>query len=152
MLLAGATICGSAPARAQFSGDIVKIGVLTDMSGIVSDATGEGSVVAAQLAAEEFGNRVAGKPIQIVFADHQLKPDVGASIARKWFEQDGVDAIVDIPNSAVALAVQEIARTRDRIVLFSSPGTTALTNKFCSLPASPGHSTPTHWRAAPRRL
>lgn len=132
MLLAGATICGSAPARAQFSGEIVKIGVLTDMSGIVSDATGEGSVVAAQLAAEEFGNRVAGKPIQIVFADHQLKPDVGASIARKWFEQDGVDTIVDIPNSAVALAVQEIARTRDRIVLFSSPGTTALTNKFCS--------------------
>ncbi|MCK1519282.1 ABC transporter substrate-binding protein [Bradyrhizobium sp. 17] len=132
MLLAGATICGSAPARAQFSGDIVKIGVLTDMSGIVSDATGEGSVVAAQLAAEEFGNRAAGKPIQIVFADHQLKPDVGASIARKWFEQDGVDTIVDIPNSAVALAVQEIARTRDRIVLFSSPGTTALTNKFCS--------------------
>lgn len=132
MLIAGAAICGSAPARAQISGDVVKIGVLTDMSGIVSDATGEGSVVAAQLAAEEFGNRVAGKPVQIVFADHQLKPDVGANIARKWFEQDGVDAIADIPNSAVALAVQEIARSRDRIILFSSPGTTALTNKFCS--------------------
>jgi branched-chain amino acid transport system substrate-binding protein len=152
MLVAGAAICGSEPAHAQVSGDVVKIGVLTDMSGIVSDATGEGSVVAAQLAAEEFGNRVAGKPVQIVFADHQLKPDVGANIARKWFEQDGVDAIADIPNSAVALAVQEIARSRDRIILFSSPGTTALTNKFAPPPASPGHSTPTHWPVAPRRL
>ncbi|SCB45799.1 amino acid/amide ABC transporter substrate-binding protein, HAAT family (TC 3.A.1.4.-) [Bradyrhizobium shewense] len=132
MLVAGLAIGASAPARAQITGDIVKIGVLTDMSGIVSDATGEGSVVAAQLAAEEFGNRVAGKPVQIVFADHQLKPDVAANIARKWFEQDGVDAIADVPNSAVALAVQEVARTRSRVMLFSSPGTTALTNQFCS--------------------
>lgn len=132
MLVAGLAIGASAPAGAQISGDIVKIGVLTDMSGIVSDATGEGSVVAAQLAAEEFGNRVAGKPVQIVFADHQLKPDVGASIARKWFEQEGVDAIADVPNSAVALAVQEVARTRSRVMLFSSPGTTALTNQFCA--------------------
>lgn len=131
-LVAGLAICGTIPAHAQISGDVVKIGVLTDMSGIVSDATGEGSVVAAQLAAEEFGNRVAGKPVQIVFADHQLKPDVGANIARKWFEQDSVDAIADIPNSAVALAVQEVARSRSRVILFSSPGTTALTNQFCS--------------------
>jgi len=132
MLVAGLAIGASAPACAQISDDVVKIGVLTDMSGIVSDATGEGSVVAAQLAAEEFGNCVAGKPVQIVFADHQLKPDVGASIARKWFEQEGVDAIADVPNSAVALAVQEVARTRSRIMLFSSPGTTALTNQFCA--------------------
>ena len=132
MLVAGLAIGASAPARAQVSGDIVKIGVLTDMSGVVSDATGEGSVVAAQLAAEEFGNRVAGKPIQIVFADHQLKPDVAANIARKWFEQEGVDAIADVPNSAVALAVQEVARTRSRVMMFSSPGATALTNQFCS--------------------
>ncbi|MGY4299812.1 ABC-type branched-subunit amino acid transport system substrate-binding protein [Bradyrhizobium sp. i1.4.4] len=131
-LIASLAICGGGSVHAQISGDTVKIGVLTDMSGIVSDATGEGSVVAAQLAAEEFGNRVAGKPIQIVFADHQLKPDVGANIVRKWFEQEGVDAIADIPNSAVALAVQELARTRSRIILFSSPGTTALTNQFCS--------------------
>src|SRR5690349_4210235 len=89
LLVAGLAIAASAPVRSQISGDVVRIGVLTDMSGIVSDATGEGSVVAAQLAAEEFGNRVAGKPVQIVFADHQLKPDVGASIARKWFEQEG---------------------------------------------------------------
>lgn len=131
-LAASLAICGSTAVHAQISGDVVKIGVLTDMSGIVSDATGEGSVVAAQLAAEEFGNRVAGKPVQIVFADHQLKPDVGANIARKWFEQEGVDAIADVPNSAVALAVQEVARSRSRIMLFSSPGTTALTNQFCS--------------------
>jgi len=131
-LAAGLAICGSTAVHAQISGDVVKIGVLTDMSGIVSDATGEGSVVAAQLAAEEFGNRVASKPVQIVFADHQLKPDVGANIARKWFEQEGVDAIADVPNSAVALAVQEVARSRSRIMLFSSPGTTALKNQFCS--------------------
>ncbi|WP_210268413.1 MULTISPECIES: ABC transporter substrate-binding protein [Bradyrhizobium] len=132
LLVAGLATGASAPVRSQISGDVVRIGVLTDMSGIVSDATGEGSVVAAQLAAEEFGNRVAGKPVQIVFADHQLKPDVGASIARKWFEQEGVDAIADVPNSAVALAVQEVARSRSRVMLFSSPGTTALTNQFCS--------------------
>ena len=71
-------------------------------------------------------------PVQIVFADHQFKAQVGASIARKWFEQDGVDAIADVPHSAVALAVQEADRTRSRVILFSSPGTTALTNQFCS--------------------
>ncbi|MGY3494321.1 ABC transporter substrate-binding protein [Bradyrhizobium sp. USDA 4502] len=131
-VIAALALCGSASVHAQISGDVVKIGVLTDMSGIASDATGEGSVVAAQMAAEEFGNRVAGKPIQIVFADHQLKPDVAANIARRWFEQDGVDAIADIPNSAAALAVQEVARNRSRVILFSSPGTTALTNQYCS--------------------
>ncbi|MGM4963067.1 ABC transporter substrate-binding protein [Tardiphaga sp. 1201_B9_N1_1] len=121
-----------AQAHAQFSGDAVKVGVLTDMSGIVSDATGAGSVLAAQLAAEEFGDRIGGKPVQVIFADHQLRPDLSASIARKWYEQDGVDVIADIPNSAAAIAVQEIARGQGRMVLFSSPGTTALTNQFCS--------------------
>ncbi|MGM5034988.1 ABC transporter substrate-binding protein [Tardiphaga sp. 803_E3_N1_3] len=121
-----------APAHAQFSGDAVKVGVLTDMSGIVSDATGAGSVLAAQLAAEDFGDRIGGKPVQVIFADHQLRPDLSASIARKWYEQDGVDVIADIPNSAAAIAVQEIARGQGRMVLFSSPGTTALTNQFCS--------------------
>jgi branched-chain amino acid transport system substrate-binding protein len=119
-------------AIAQVSDDVVKIGVLTDMTGVVADPTGAGSVVAARLAAEEFGNKILGKPIQIIFADHQNKPDVGANIARQWFDKDHVDAIADVPNSSVALAIQEVSRDKHRIALFSSPGTTALSNTSCS--------------------
>jgi branched-chain amino acid transport system substrate-binding protein len=119
-------------AAAQVSDDVVKIGVLNDQSGLVADATGMGSVVAARLAAEEFGGKILGKPIVIVFADHQNKADIGANIARQWFDQEHVDAIADVPNSAVALAVQGIARDKRRIALYSSPGTTALSNKACS--------------------
>jgi branched-chain amino acid transport system substrate-binding protein len=117
---------------AQISDDVVKIGVLNDQSGVVSDATGQGSVVAARLAAEEFGNKVAGKPIEIIFADHQNKADIAATIVRQWFDQDHVDAVADVPNSAAGLAVQEVARDRKHIALFSSPGTTALSNQNCS--------------------
>lgn len=131
-ITAGLLCVALSSAHAQISGDVVKIGVLTDMSGIVSDATGEGSVVAAQLAAEEFGNKVAGKPVQVIFADHQLRADLAANIARKWYDQEGVDVVADIPNSAAALAVQEVARANSRMILFSSPGTTALTNQYCS--------------------
>ncbi|MET0744198.1 MAG: ABC transporter substrate-binding protein [Microvirga sp.] len=120
------------PARAQVSDDVVKVGVLTDMSGVTSDITGRGSVIAAELAVKEFGGTVLGKPVQVIFADHQHKTDVGASIARQWFDADKVDAIVDVPNSAVALAVQSLARERKRIVMYSGAGTTALTNEQCS--------------------
>jgi branched-chain amino acid transport system substrate-binding protein len=119
-------------AAAQVSDDVVKIGVLNDQSGLVADATGMGSVVAARLAAEEFGGKILGKPIVIIFADHQNKADIGAGIARQWLDQEQVDAIADVPNSAVALAVQGIVRDKHRIALFSSPGTTALSNKACS--------------------
>ena len=129
-VLAAAT--AAAPAAAQVSGDVVKIGVLTDMAGVVADITGRGSVYAAEAAAREFGGTVLGKRIEVVFADHAHKADVGASIARKWLDTDGVDAIVDVPNSSVALAVQGIARAKKRIVLFSGAGTTALTNAQCS--------------------
>jgi branched-chain amino acid transport system substrate-binding protein len=131
-LLACALSVWAGQAAAQISDDVVKIGVLNDQSGVVADATGMGSVVAARLAAEEFGNTILGKPIVIVFADHQNKPDVGANIARQWLDQDHVDVIADVPNSAVALAVQAIARDKHRIALFSSPGTTVLSNKACS--------------------
>lgn len=120
------------PARAQISDDVVKVGVLTDMAGVTADITGKGSVIAAELAVQEFGGSVVGKPIQIVAADHQHKADVGTSIARQWIDVDKVDALVDIPNSAVALAVQSLAREKKRIVMFSGAGTTALTNEQCS--------------------
>jgi branched-chain amino acid transport system substrate-binding protein len=110
----------------------IRIGVLNDQSGMYSDLSGQGSVVAARMAAEDFGGTVLGRPVEIVFADHQNKPDVGATIAARWFDNDGVDAIADVPVSSVALAVQEVARQRNRTVLFSAAGTSDLTGKACS--------------------
>lgn len=133
-LLAGGALMAlaSLPALAQVSDDVVKIGVLTDMSGVTADIGGKGSVIAAEMAVKEFGASVLGKPIQIVFADHQHKADVGTSIVRQWFDIDKVDAVVDVPNSAVALALQSLAREKKRIVMYSGAGTTALTNEQCS--------------------
>ncbi|MDB5363503.1 MAG: transporter permease [Rhodospirillales bacterium] len=119
-------------ASAEISDGVVKIGVLNDQSGVVSDATGQGSVVAARLAAEEFSNTVAGKPIEVIFADHQNKADIASTIARQWYEQDHVDIIVDTPNSGAGLAVQGVAREQKKIFITSSAGTTALTNANCS--------------------
>lgn len=127
--------CGAGlqlPAVAQISDDVVKIGVLTDMGGVTADITGKGSVAAAEMAVQEFGGTVLGKPIQVISADHQHKTDLGASIARQWYDADKVDVIVDVPNSSIALAVQAIARQSKRLVLFSGAGTTALTNEQCS--------------------
>src|ERR1051326_7110158 len=107
------------PAAAQISDDVVKIGVLTDIAGVTADVTGRGSVVAAEMAVAEFGGSVLGKKIEIVSADHQHKADLGAAITRRWFDVEQVDAIVDVPNSSVALAVQELARDKKRIVLYS---------------------------------
>jgi branched-chain amino acid transport system substrate-binding protein len=134
ILLAGALLAltGLGTAQAQISDDLVKIGVLTDMAGVTADITGKGSVVAAELAVKEFGGTVLGKPIQIVAADHQHKADLGTTIARQWFDIDKVDAIVDVPNSAVALAIQSLAREKKKIVMYSGAGTTALTNEQCS--------------------
>src|SRR5579885_3209624 len=103
-------VCASA--SAQISGDVVKIGVLTDLSGPASDATGQGSVTAAEMAVADFGGKVAGKPIQVISANHQLKPDVGAAIARQWYDADQVDLSLDVPVSAVGLAVQEVSRQK----------------------------------------
>src|ERR1700712_119884 len=96
----------SAQAVAQISDDVVKIGVLTDMAGVTADITGKGSIVAAEMAVNEVGGKVLGKPVQVISADHQHKVDIGSSIARRWFDVEGVDAIVDVPNSGVALAIQ----------------------------------------------
>jgi len=119
-------------AGAQVTDNVVKIGVLTDMAGVTADITGKGSLVAAQMAVQEFGNTVLGKPIQVISGDHQHKNDLGASIARQWYDTDKVDVIVDVPNSAIALAVQGIAKQAKKLVLYSGAGTTALTNEQCS--------------------
>ncbi len=123
-------VCLALPAAAQPAP--VKLGVLNDRSGMYADLSGEGSVVAARLAVQDFGPTVLGRPIEIVFADHQNKPDVGASIARQWYDSDGVDAVLDVPVSSVGLAVQEVARQRGRIVMFSAAGTSDLTGRACS--------------------
>ncbi len=127
-----AALAAATPAAAQISDDVVKIGVLTDISGGLSDSTGMGSVLGARMAVEDFGGKVLGKPIELVFADHLNKADVGAGIARKWFEAEKVDAIFDLANSAVALAVQELGRQKNRITVVSSSASSDLTGKACS--------------------
>jgi branched-chain amino acid transport system substrate-binding protein len=122
----------SAEAKAQLSGDAVKIGVLNDQSGLYADFGGRGSVIAAQMAAEDFGGKVLGKPIQILSADHQNKPDVGSNIARQWFDVEGVDAIPDLTTSSVALAVQEIGKQSGKVTLTSGAATSRLTGDACS--------------------
>jgi branched-chain amino acid transport system substrate-binding protein len=125
-------MCGAGPGAAQISGDVVKIGVLTDLSGPASDATGAGSVLAAEMAVADFGGTVAGKPIEVISANHQMKPDIGAGIARQWYDTERVDLIVDVPISAVGLAVQEVAREKKRLFITESTGTTEFTGKACS--------------------
>ncbi len=110
----------------------VKIGVLTDMSGVAVDDMGPGSVLAAQMAAEDVGGSVAGMKIDIVFADHLQKSDVGATIVRRWFDQEGVDAVADVPNSSVALAINQIARDNNKVLLPSSSQSLELTGAQCS--------------------
>jgi branched-chain amino acid transport system substrate-binding protein len=111
---------------------VIKIGILNDQSGVFSDSSGTGSTDAARMAAEDFGGKVAGMPIAIIAADHQNRPDLGAGIAKKWFDLEGVDAIADLGNSAVALAVNDIARDKNKTILVSAGGTTTLTGKACS--------------------
>ncbi|MCW5719576.1 MAG: ABC transporter substrate-binding protein [Devosia sp.] len=118
-------------AHAQMANDGIKIGVLTDQSGVFSSLAGAGSVVAANMAVEDFGDKF-GVPVQVVSADHQNKADVGTQIARQWYDVEGVDVIVDVPNSSVVLAVQELAREKDRMLIASGSGTAALTNESCS--------------------
>jgi len=125
MCLAGVT------ARAAIA-QPVKIGVLNDQTGLYADLTGMGSVRAARMAVEDFGGKVLGRPIEVIFADHQNKPDLGSSIARQWIENDNVNVILDIPNSAVGLAVREVTRTRNAVDINTGAATSDLTGKFCS--------------------
>jgi branched-chain amino acid transport system substrate-binding protein len=132
---AGWLAFGAAPfatAQAQISDDVVKIGVLSDMSSLYSDIGGKGSVAAAQMAVKDFGGKVAGKTIEIISADHLNKPDVGSAIARQWADQDHVDVIVDVPTSSVALAVQDVLKEKGKVFLMSGPASSDLTGKACS--------------------
>jgi branched-chain amino acid transport system substrate-binding protein len=127
-----------ATASAEISGDVVKIGVLNDMSSLYADISGPGSVEAARMAIADFGGTVNGKKIELISADHQNKPDIGSAIATQWFDNDGVDVIVDVPTSSVALAVQEVARNKGKVFLISGAAASDLTGKACS-------PTSVHW-------
>jgi branched-chain amino acid transport system substrate-binding protein len=127
-----AVLAVSSPASAQISDNVVKIGVLTDMNGPASTATGKGSLTAAQMAIDDFGKQVAGKPIQLISGDHQNKPDIGATLARRWYDVEQVDLIVDVPVSAVGLAVQNVANEKHRLLITQSTGTSDFHGKYCS--------------------
>jgi branched-chain amino acid transport system substrate-binding protein len=135
-IAAGAAILSAAfaatPSHAQISDDMVKIGVLTDQAGLYADAAGPGAVEAVRMAISDFGGKVLGKPIAMVDADHQNKADIGAGIARRWYEQENVDVIVDFANSAVAFAVLELTKQKNKAMLVSSAGSSDLTGKGCS--------------------
>ena len=133
VMLSALALAGLVPAaQAQVSDDVVKIGVLTDMSGPASTATGPGSLAAAQMAVDDFGGQVLGKPIKVISGDHQLKPDIGASLARRWYDVEQVDLIVDVPVSAVGLAVQGVANDRKKMFITQSTGAADFHGKFCN--------------------
>lgn len=134
LLFCGACVAAlmSQPALAQVSDDIVKIGVLTDMTGPSSSANGPGSAVAAQMAVDDFGGKVLGKPITVITGDTQNKPDIGVGIARRWYDTEQVDLILDVPVSAVGLAVQSIANDKKKLFITHATGTADFHGKFCS--------------------
>ena len=140
VVLSGSLAAGHAAER------VLKIGVLTDMSSLYADGAGPGSVAAARLAVEDFNPAAKGMRVEILAADHQNKPDVGASIANRWFDVDQVNVIVDVPNSAVALAVSEIARQKNRLFIASGAATSDLTGPRCN--ANTIHWTYDTWNLA----
>ena len=132
-LLAAAALCLAAgAAEAEMTGNVVKIGVMNDMSGLYADLSGQGSVIAAQMALEEFGGNVGGTKVEIVSADHQNKPDIGSNIVRQWFDVDGVDVVVDVPTSSVALAVNDITKEKNKVFLVSGAAASDLTGPKCT--------------------
>ena len=120
------------PARAEISDNVVRVGVLNDISGIFQDTNGMGSVEAARMAAEDFNGGAKNIKVEIVYADHQNKADVGSAIVRKWLDVDGVDAVVDVPNSAVGLTINSLLRNSRMTFLASSTASSDLTGKACS--------------------
>jgi branched-chain amino acid transport system substrate-binding protein len=134
LLISALAIIGlsSTAARAQISDDVVRIGVINDQSSLYADAGGHGSVIAAQMAVEDAGGKVLGKPVDVVFADHQNKADIAVNIAREWFDVGKVDMAIGFDNSAVALAVEKLAADKDRIAIAGAVGSTAFTGKQCT--------------------
>ena len=133
--IAAALSTGMMMAHAQqskLSGDTVKIGVLTDMSGVYADYGGPGAVAAAKMAVQDFGGKMFGKPIEVVNADHQNKPDIAKNVTQQWFDRDGVDMTVENLNSAVALTVQALGKEKNKITIVTGAATARLTNEDCA--------------------
>jgi len=139
LIVAVLVTAGVGPARADYQGGPIKIGVLNDQSGLYSDIAGLGSVWAAKKAVEDYGAAAKGMKVEIIAADHLNKPDIGSNIARQWFDVDKVDAIADVPTSSVALAVNEITREKNKVFLAVGPATSDLTT---------GPTTPGRWPTA----
>jgi branched-chain amino acid transport system substrate-binding protein len=131
VLAAGFVAFGSAVWASEISGGVVKIGVINDATGPLSDSNGRGSVVAAKMAIDDFQKENANFKVELLYADHQNKPDIGVAIVRKWFDVDGVDVIADVGNSAVGLALQTVIRDKNKIAIYTSVATTELTGKQC---------------------
>lgn len=134
-----ATLClglvgphGAYAQSSRISDGVVKIAVMTDMSGIASDMSGPGSLLAARMAVQDFGGKVLGVPIEVISGDHQLKPDIASSLARRWYDQEQVDLITDLAGSLTAVAVVKIAKDKNRIALVSGGGNSRLTNEDCT--------------------
>jgi len=126
-----AALCALAGGSAMAQG-VVRIGVMNDMSGVYSDDQGPGSLLAAQMAVEDFGGRAAGAAVEVVSGDHQNKTDIGAQVARRWLDNEGVGMIIDLPNSGIALAINELVRDRNKVMIGSGAGTALLTGEKCS--------------------
>lgn len=135
-VLVGAGLVSAAPqpaaAQGRFSDGVIRIGVMNDGTGPYADVSGEGSLVAAKLAVEELGGKIGGVPIEVVYADHQNKPDVASVKSREWFDKGGVDIIVDLPTSSCTLAAMKIAKEAGKIVIVSGGGTSRVTNEDCN--------------------
>ena len=137
--VAAAGLLLASAASAQIANNRIRIGVMSDLSGIYEQNAGNGSVEAARMAVEEFGGKINGATVEVIAGDHQNKPDVGASVANRWFDVEGVDMVTDLVNSAVAFAVVDIAKAKNKSVMLTSPGSADFTGKACA----PDHSV--HW-------
>ena len=131
-VVAAAALALAGAAQAQISGNVVKIGVLNDQSSLYADLGGQGSVLAARMAIEDFKAKEKGLNVEVVFADHQNKPDVGSQVARRWYDAEGVDVIVDVPNSGVALAINELTKEKGKAFINSGAASSDLTGAKCS--------------------
>ncbi|WP_433704127.1 ABC transporter substrate-binding protein [Paraburkholderia sacchari] len=132
LFAASAAVMAFSAGTAQAANDAVKIGFITDMSGLYADDDGPGGLTAIKMAVADFGGKVLGKPIQVVYADHQNKADIAASKAREWIDRDGIDLLLSGTNSATALAMNQIALEKKRVFINTGAGTDALTNEQCT--------------------
>jgi branched-chain amino acid transport system substrate-binding protein len=131
-VLFAATLPAQSQSTNKVSDGVVKIGLIEDMSGLYADITGIGSVTAAKMAVEDFGGKVLGAPIEVVYADHQNKPDIASATAREWFDTQQVDAILDVAASATALAAIDVAKAKHKIIVLNGPGAVRITNEACT--------------------